>query len=304
VAGTFITESTLARRERWIKEIFHLSGSFGADATRAETELNDEYARDGDQCLLDHLRLCGTIPETYGHDSSEEKLYSKYTDAVLAVAFRHIGLHSTVLTERADAADVDCVAESYSFVADAKAFRMSRTAKNQKDFKVEAMAGWKRDKPHAAVVCPVYHLPTRSSQIYQQAGARKVAILSYSHLSVMCRYASDAGQVKAVDLLYNVFTAVEQLSPSKDAAAYWAKVNAAMQPNTDPVAALWKDERAATGEAIAASRAEAVALLQDERAAIERLTHEQAITALLRSHNIDGRAAQASGIADNNILAL
>ena len=30
---------------------------------------------------------------------------------------------------------------TYSLVADAKAFRLSRTAKNQKDFKVQAMDG-------------------------------------------------------------------------------------------------------------------------------------------------------------------
>lgn len=304
MTGKYITDNTLGRRRYWINEIVQLSGSFGADATRAENELNAEYARDGEQCLLDHLRLCGTIPETYGHDSSEEKLYSKYTDALLAVVFRHMGLHSTVLTERADAADVDCVAEGYSFVADAKAFRMSRTAKNQKDFKVEAMAGWKREKPHATVVCPVYHLPTRSSQIYQQAGARKVAILTYSHLSVMCRYATIAGQAKATELLFNVFSAVEHMSPSKDAVSYWALVNRAVHETCDSIAVLWAEERAATVESIEASRAEALSLLNNERAVIQRMTHEQAIAALLASHNIDGRAAQAAGICDNNILGL
>lgn len=281
-----------------------MSGSFGADATRAEEELNAEYARDGEQCLLDHLRLCGTIPETYGHDSSEEKLYSKYTDALLAVTFRHMGLTSTVLTERADAADVDCVAEGYSFVADAKAFRMSRTAKNQKDFKVEAMAGWKREKPHAAVVCPIYHLPNRSSQIYQQAAARSVAILTYSHLAVMCRYASASGTAKAKELLFNVFRAVEGMDPSKDAVLYWRGVNAAMNNTCGTIAALWSEERSATSESIEASRQEALALLAAERSTIEAMTHNEAIVALLRSHNIPGREAMAASISDNGILGL
>lgn len=304
MAGQFVTNGTIERRRYWIDEIVQLSGSFGADATRAEQELNTEYARDGEQCLLDHLRLCGTIPETYGHDSSEEKLYSKYTDALLAAAFRHMGLQSTVLTERADAADVDCVAEAYSFVADAKAFRMSRTAKNQKDFKVEAMAGWKREKPHAAVVCPIYHLPTRSSQIYHQAASRSVAILTYSHLAVMCRYASAAGTDKAIELLFNVFSAVEGMAPSKDAIAYWRTVNAAVTGTCNSIAPLWKEECAATAESIEASRAEALALLDAERAVIEAMTHEQAIAALLSRHNLAGRASQATGISDNGILSL
>lgn len=304
MSGRFVTSNTLARRRYWIDEIVQLSGSFGADATRVEQELDQEYQRDGEQCLLDHLRLCGTIPETYGHDSSEEKLYSKYTDALLAVAFRHIGLKSTVLTERADAADVDCVAEGYSFVADAKAFRMSRTAKNQKDFKVEAMAGWKREKPHAAVVCPIYHLPTRSSQIYQQAASRSVAILTYSHLAVMCRYASSAGPALATALLLNVFRAVEQMSPSKDAAQYWSIVNAATKATCSSIEPLWEEERCANSEAIAASQREALSLLTLEKDKIEAMSHDQAVSALLSRHNIAGRSSQTIRISDNGILSL
>jgi hypothetical protein len=306
MANFFVTQNTIDRRKYWVNEIVTLSGAFGADAHRAENELNSEYARDGEQCLLDHLRLCGSIPETYPHDSSEEKLYSKYTDALLAVAFRHIGLHSTVLTERADAADVDCVAEGYSFVADAKAFRMSRTAKNQKDFKVEAMASWKREKPHAVVVCPVYHLPTRSSQIYQQSATRGVAILTYSHLAVMCRYASQSGQAKAKELLFNVFSAVEQMRGvvSKEAAPYWRAINAAMHQTCPSLGLLWSEECSATLEAIEASRSEALGLLQVQEKIIQSLTHEQAIAALLDSYNIKGRAYQAGSIVDNGILAL
>jgi type II restriction enzyme len=209
-----------------------------------------------------------------------------------------------VLTERADAADVDCVAVGYSFVADAKAFRMSRTAKNQKDFKVEAMATWKREKPHAAVVCPIYHLPTRSGQIYQQAAARSVAILTYSHLAVMCRYASAVGTAKATQLLFNVFSVIEQLTPSKDAIAYWHTVNFAMNSTCNTIPALWAEEVLATAEAIKTSREEALALLDAQRITIEQLTHEQAIAALLSSYNIVGRTAQASGIGDNGILML
>ena len=63
---------------------------------------------------------------------------------VLARAFRELGLKSTVLRERSDSADV--IAESkfhcYTLVADAKSFRLSRTAKNQKDFKVTALSNW------------------------------------------------------------------------------------------------------------------------------------------------------------------
>lgn len=138
---TIITEHGVARRNYWIEEIRKLSGNFGDDSTRLEKELAEEIKVDGDAALLDHLRLCGYIPESYSRDSSEEKLYSKYTDSLLCESFKSMGLKSLVLTERADAADVEAFANRYSFVADAKAFRLSRTAKNQKDFKVQAMDG-------------------------------------------------------------------------------------------------------------------------------------------------------------------
>ena len=100
-------------------------------------------------------------------------------------------MKSHVLTERADAADVEVVSNEFSFVADAKVFRLSRTAKNQKDFKIAAMNGWKRGKPYAMVVCPLYQLPTRSSQIYHQAGSLNVCIFSYSHLATLVSLVSD-----------------------------------------------------------------------------------------------------------------
>lgn len=98
-----------------------------------ENELTDEINKLRTKTLLDHLRLCGNIPESYGHNTTEEKLYSKYTDSLLCFAYQKIGLKSMVIAERADVADVEAFAKDYSFVADAKAFRLSRTAKNQKN---------------------------------------------------------------------------------------------------------------------------------------------------------------------------
>ena len=79
----------------------------------------------------------GSIPEDIGHDSTEEKLYAKVSDILLAKSLIEMNLEATVLTQRADCADV--VAQShyhrYSLVGDAKAFRLSRTARNAKDYK-------------------------------------------------------------------------------------------------------------------------------------------------------------------------
>lgn len=105
------------RRKHWVAELAKLSGSFGNDSTKMLEELRAELARDGREALLDHLRLCGAMPEQYGHDSSEEKLYSKYPDAVICESLNAIGLRSTIIAARADAADVQARGRGYSPVA-------------------------------------------------------------------------------------------------------------------------------------------------------------------------------------------
>lgn len=133
------------------------------------------------------LENIGSIPESIAHDSTEEKLYSKVSDAVLARTLREIGLKATVLTERADSADVIVQSKfhGYTLVADAKAFRMSRTAKNQKDFKVTALSGWRQENDYAVLCAPYFQYPNRASQIYAQALLENVCLLSWEHLLFM-----------------------------------------------------------------------------------------------------------------------
>jgi len=91
--------------------------------------------------VADIVMKIGVIPEDIAHDSSEEKLYSKTSDIIFAKALECIGLDVHVLRERSNAADIVArsIYHDYSMVGDAKAFRLSRTAKNAKDFKVDSM---------------------------------------------------------------------------------------------------------------------------------------------------------------------
>jgi len=129
-----ISDKAIENRYFWIDEIQKLSGHFGNDTEKLETALEADIKKNGIYSLIDHLRFCGNIPESYGHDTSEEKLYSKYTDCLLSLTYRALGLKSLVLKGRADAADVEAFTEDYSFVADAKAFRLSRTSQKSKRF--------------------------------------------------------------------------------------------------------------------------------------------------------------------------
>ena len=299
-----IVESALTRRTYWVEEIRKLSGDFAEDSIRIERELADEIRKQGAPALVDHLRLCGDIPESYGHDSTEEKLYSKYTDSLLAQAFKSVGLKSLVLKERADAADVEAFAKSYSFVADAKSFRLSRTAKNQKDFKVQAMDGWKRGKPYAMVVCPIYQLPNRSSQIYEQASARNVCVFTYSHLAMLVSFSLLEGKRKTEELIHTIFKTIAALNPSKDASAYWLAVNKTMLGYSDKIEDLWTTEKQAAVESIAIAKEEALAFFAHEREKIMRMSHEEALLELVRVRKIESRIKIIRSVTDNGILSI
>lgn len=68
-----ISNEAVKRRNHWIDQIGRLKGDFAANSLQIESDLGTEINKLGTQTLLDHLRLSGNIPESYGHDTSEEK---------------------------------------------------------------------------------------------------------------------------------------------------------------------------------------------------------------------------------------
>ena len=220
------------------------------------------------------------------------------------MAYTALGLKSLVLKERADAADVEAFAKDYSFVADAKAFRLSRTAKNQKDFKVQAMHGWKRGKPYAMVVCPIYQLPTSSSQIYQQATTQNVCVFTYSHLALLLSYSEVEGKAKAQQLLKVIFETVQALNPSKNATDYWLAVNKSILSFSKKIQPLWDIEKGVATESIAVAKEEALTFLANEREKIMRMSHQEALKELIKVHKIESRIKTINAISDNGLFTL
>ena len=292
------------RRAYWVNELAKLSGSFGADSTRMIGELRTEIDKEGVESLLDHLRLCGAMPEQYGHDSSEEKLYSKYTDAVISEAFTAMNLRSTVISARADVADVQARGNDYSLVADAKAFRLSRTAKNQKDFKVQAMDGWRGGLDYAVLICPVYQLPGRTSQIYLQAVARNVCILSYSHLAVLVRLTTKSGAPAAENAFHKILKSVSVLHPSKNAADYWMGINRSLVDALGKANNLWTAEKVESLEALTNAKEESLRYLRAECNRLLGLSHQEALDELIRSTGLNSRILQVERIKHGHLLEM
>ncbi len=299
-----ISEIAINRRTQWVEKIQQLSGKFSDYYENLKQDLSDEIKQEGVSALIDHLRLCGNIPELYAHDSSEEKLYAKYTDSLLAEVFKAVGLRSHVITERADAADVEVFATSYSFVADAKSFRLSRTAKNQKDFKIQNMDRWKHGKNYAMVVCPIYQLPNKSSQIYQQSSSVNVCIFTYSHLAMLLRFSLVQKNPNIENIIQEVFKIITTLNPSKNASDYWLAVNKTILDSSQIIENLWKEEKQAAVESINVAKQEALKFLADEREKIMRMTHEEALRELVKVYKIENKIKIINSVTDSKILEI
>ena len=166
------------------------------------------------------------------------------------------------------------------------------------------MHGWKRGKPHAIVVCPIYQLPTRTSQIYSKAGQRNVCVLSYSHLAVLLRHALNTGTEESQTVLASIFAAVDAMNPSTSAVDYWQQVNCAMLGHGQQVRDLWGKEKIASNESIALAKEEALTFLAAERARIMLLSRDDAIREVIRAAKISNRETAIRAVADNGLFEI
>lgn len=167
-------------REEIIDDIFKFS-----DKKNSFELIENKYQSISKSIIIKELIQVGIMPEVFGHDSSEEKLWSKFSDVILAKSLGWLGLQSEVLRTRGNSADVYSKTKDYTIVSDAKCFRLSRTAKNQKDFKIKALDDWRRQDTYALLVSPLSQYPADKSQIYQQAVSQNVTLLSYVHLQFL-----------------------------------------------------------------------------------------------------------------------
>lgn len=162
--------------------------------------------------IINIVREIGTIPESIDTSSSEEKLYSKASDIVLSRCFVELGLKSKAVSERGNSADI--IAESihgYTLVADAKTFRMSRTAKNQKDFKIATLSNWRgMEHDFALLVSPYFQYPNTSSQIYSSSLDNKVCLFSWEHILFLLTNNIVESDSLSLEQIWNAPTRIER----------------------------------------------------------------------------------------------
>jgi type II restriction enzyme len=244
-----------------------------------------------DRCTIEEIKAllpqAGIIPESFDHDSTEEKLYAKFCDYLVAAAFRHLGMDAKAIVERADAADVLIKTTSFSVVADAKAFRLSRTAKNQKDFKVEALNEWRKGAHFALLVAPLFQYPSSTSQIYSQSCRYNVTLFSFDHLVCLLE-AQVAGKLVAGhwEKLFNCGSAS---NGAKSATSYWSAINSVV---AELAGSDSQSVRKCLEEVYAVIKQRAVAEMTywaQRKDQLKGLSHQEAIEQLAKALKIDDK---------------
>ncbi len=218
------------------------------------------------------------------------KALTKYCDILLCQTFNMLGIRSEVIRVRGDSADVLGITSSYSIVADAKAFRLSRTAKNQKDFKIAALDDWRKEKTHACLVAPLYQYPSRSSQIYVQAEERNVTLLSYVHL----KFLLDKGIQESLEMLWKT---ASRLSPQKDARRYWEAVDDSVVAIANSSYQELRNHKQQAIDAAGEVGLEGISYWESVKQDYHLLSKEVAISKLIKSEKIDVIAKAISKVS-------
>jgi type II restriction enzyme len=154
------------------------------------------------------------------------------------------------------------------------------------------------------IVCPIYQLPTSSSQIYQQATTHNVCIFTYSHLALLLSYSQKEGQAKAQKLLKKIFETIPALNPSKNAVDYWLVINKTFLSFSKSIEHLWNIEKGVATESIAVAKEEALTFLAQEREKILKMSYKEALQELIKVHKIDSRIKTVNSISDNGLFTL
>jgi len=268
-------------REKIIDEIFKI-----AQKQDAFDILEKEYSFLSRDNLSSEIVQIGIMPEVFEHDSSEEKLWSKLSDIILASALNYLGLQCNVIRTRGDSADVYGKTDGYTIVSDAKCFRLSRTAKNQKDFKIKALDDWRRQDTYALLVGPLYQYPIDKSQIYRQAISKNVTLLSYTHL----RYLLDKSTHPNLLRLWEVGNFLNKkysVAEKQRGSIYWETIDNIVCDITDTILQDLKEYKKEEISKTKELGEEGINYWQSKINDFKKLSREEAIKMLINAQKIE-----------------
>jgi len=268
-------------REQVIDDIFRFS-----DKGNSFELIERKYQSVSKETLVKELVQVGIMPEVFEHDSSEEKLWSKFSDIILSKTLNLLGLKSEVLRTRGNSADVYSRGKNYTLVSDAKCFRLSRTAKNQKDFKVKSLDDWRREDTYALLVSPLAQYPADKSQIYPQAFAQNVTLLSYLHLQFLIEY----GVKNGLEELWRLPEYIKKNYKREDqkrGSTYWHAIDTIIAKITKQSVEKVRQYKQREIEVTKSVGQEGINYWESRIREFNKLTREQAVKLLIKAQKIE-----------------
>jgi len=276
----FLRESSITMltvRNQVVELVHGLSGKINAF-----DQLETSVSGFSPEQLLEALLECGVIPEAFDHDSSEEKLWAKYCDILLAMSLTAFGVKATVIRARGNSADVLAQGPNYTLVGDAKAFRLSRTAKNQKDFKITALDDWRKADTYACLVGPLTQFPNTRSQIYEQAIKRNVTLISYTHL----RFVLEHGSSTSIENLWKIGS---DKTATGIASEYWQGIDTTVVEVCGKTMSELEATKRLELEKLEELGNEGIGYWQDRIKAYQKLSQKEAVDRLIKSEKIQAK---------------
>lgn len=228
----------------------------------------------------------GIMPEVFDHDSSEEKLWAKYSDILLAKSLEGLGFEAEVMRTRGNSADVRAQSDGYTLIGDAKCFRLSRTARNQKDFKIKALDDWRRENTYAVLAGPLNQYPGNRSQIYGQAIDRNVTLISYAHL----KFLLDNSVNEKLKRLWEVGMRLKNLLKAKAdhrGHAYWEEIDKTVLEATGKNIKNLSEYKLLEAEITKRNGEEGISYWENKIKELSGLSREDAVKMLIKSQKIE-----------------
>jgi type II restriction enzyme len=191
-----------------------------------------------------------------------------------------------VLRTRGNSADVYSKTKDYTLVSDAKCFRLSRTAKNQKDFKVKSLDDWRREDTYALLVSPLAQYPADKSQIYPQAFAQNVTLLSYLHLQFLLEH----GVKNGLEDLWRLPVYIKKNYKKEDqkrGSTYWHAIDTIIAKITNQSVEKVRQYKQREIEVTKSVGQEGINYWESRIKEFKKLTREQAVKLLIKAQKIE-----------------
>ncbi|MGL6195161.1 MAG: HindIII family type II restriction endonuclease, partial [Thermoguttaceae bacterium] len=201
-----------------------------------------------------------------------------------------LGFKAQVIRTRGNSADVFAESSKYKIVGDAKTFRLSRTAKNQKDFKVESLNSWRRENDYAVLVAPQNHFPSRNSAIYEQSIEKNVTLLSYAHLYFLMQCKCENTDYES---LWKVGRSLNNsLSNSNSARNYWNTIDTCVLEICDKTTDVLTEVKSIDKKTTQMLGREGIEYWEGKINQYNSLSKEEAIRLLLQAEKIESKIMQ------------